>query len=90
MCVAQEVMGAGGADDISPRGSKEEGGGDKTSPSAAPEPLDEVDRTLAGVVQVVAHELLSPRSSKTLRKLADECLKVRNACCCAGYCQIVS
>ncbi|EIE23491.1 hypothetical protein COCSUDRAFT_65942 [Coccomyxa subellipsoidea C-169] len=65
--------GGAAAEDISPRGSKEESAADK-APSM--EPLDEgTDRTLAGVVQVVSHELLSPRSSEALRKLADECLK---------------
>lgn len=64
----------GASDEISPRGSEKEGGTEK---AASAEPLDEgTDRTLQGVVQVVSHELLSPRSSEALRKLADECLKV--------------
>ncbi len=75
-CRLQEMAispGGAAAEDISPRGSKEESAADK-APSM--EPLDEgTDRTLAGVVQVVSHELLSPRSSEALRKLADECLK---------------
>lgn len=71
-------MAASAPEGISPCGSKEEGAGDK-APNA--EPLDEgTDRTLAGVVQVVSHELLSPRSSEALRKLADECLKASHLC----------
>jgi len=31
-------------------------------------------------VQVVAHELLSQKSSEALRKLADGCLQVRSPC----------
>ncbi|BDA47386.1 probable transcription-associated protein 1 [Coccomyxa sp. Obi] len=69
---ADVAMGA--SDEISPRGSEKDGGSDK---AASAEPLDEgTDRTLQGVVQVVSHELLSPRSSEALRKLADECLKI--------------
>lgn len=73
MAVFQEVA-IGASDEISPRSSEKEGASDKGAPA---EPLDEgTDRTLQGVVQVVSHELLSPRSSEALRKLADECLKV--------------
>lgn len=39
-------------------------------------PLELEDRAMAGVVAVIAHELLSARSSEALRTLANDCLQV--------------